>query len=155
MFLLYADKTQLKLQAREPVTSGSVCVYPVRITFSADWEGLAKTVYFCAGDRLERVFLDDAGVCFIPPAVLKVWNRPLTMSVCGVRGGEIVLPTRWAFLGTIQEGLPGEGGGTGGGGVSDHRLLDHRDAEDQHPIEAISGLEEISNLKVLEIWNGG
>ncbi len=37
----------------------------------------------------------------------------------------------------------------------DHRVLSHRDAEDQHPIEAISGLEEISNRRVLEIWNGG
>ena len=43
----------------------------------------------------------------------------------------------------------------GGGGTSDHRVLSHRDAEDQHPIEAISGLEEISNRRVLEIWNGG
>ena len=75
------------------------------------------------------------------------------MSVSGSLGGEIVLPSRWAFLGTIQEGAPG--GDNPGGGVSDHRLLTHRDAEDQHPIEAISGLEEISNLEVLKIWNGG
>lgn len=37
----------------------------------------------------------------------------------------------------------------------DHRALTHRDDEDQHPIEAISGLEEISNLEILKIWNGG
>lgn len=33
-------------------------------------------------------------------------------------------------------------GGGGEGGVSDHRLLTGRDAEDQHPIEAIAGLKD-------------
>lgn len=46
------------------------------------------------------------------------------------------------------------GGGGGEGGTTDHRFLTNRDAEDQHPIEAISGLEEIPNRRVLEIWNG-
>lgn len=49
--------------------------------------------------------------------------------------------------------LPPPGGGEGG--TTDHRYLTHRDAENQHPIEAISGLDEIPNRKVLEIWNGG
>lgn len=40
-------------------------------------------------------------------------------------------------------------------GSLDHRLLTNRDAEDQHPIESISGFEEISNKRVLELWNGG
>lgn len=47
------------------------------------------------------------------------------------------------------------GGGGGEGGVSDHRLLTGRDAAEQHPIESITGLNEIPNLRVLEIWNGG
>lgn len=51
--------------------------------------------------------------------------------------------------------VPVAGGGGGEGGVSDHRLLTGRDAAEQHPIEAITGLEEISNLRILEIWNGG
>lgn len=45
--------------------------------------------------------------------------------------------------------------GGGGGGTSDHRALSHRGDENQHPIEAISGLDEIPNKRVLEIWNGG
>ena len=153
MFRLYADKTQLLVREQEPVTSGSINVYPVQFSFSPDWEGLTKTVFFSAGDRMDRVFLDTDNICFIPAGVLTAWNRPLTVSVSGSLGGEIVLPSRWAFLGTIQEGAPG--GDNPGGGVSDHRLLTHRDTEDQHPIEAISGLEEISNLEVLKIWNGG
>lgn len=49
--------------------------------------------------------------------------------------------------------LPPPGGGEGG--TTDHRYLSNRDAEGQHPIEAISGLDEIPNKRVLEIWNGG
>ena len=93
------------------------------------------------------------------------------------------LPTAWADLGAILEGVPGDGAGTkpptpdiweqeldrkgdalaydglnlslkagaktlsaveitggGGSGVSDHRSLSHRDAKNQHPIDAITGL---------------
>lgn len=46
-------------------------------------------------------------------------------------------------------------GGGGGGGTSDHRLLSHREDENQHPVEAISGLDEISNVEILKLWNGG
>lgn len=49
--------------------------------------------------------------------------------------------------------LPPPGGGEGG--TTDHRYLSNRDAENQHPIESISGLDEIPNKRVLEIWNGG
>ena len=34
-------------------------------------------------------------------------------------------------------------GGGGGGGTVDHRQLSNRDADDQHPIKAITGLQEI------------
>lgn len=110
---------------------------------------------------------------------------------------ESALPTVWASLGTILEGVPGDGEGSkpptpdlweqeldrkgdtlaydglnlslksgektlstvqiteGAGGTLDHRTLSHRDAEGQHPVEAITGLEEISNKRVLEIWIGG
>lgn len=34
------------------------------------------------------------------------------------------------------------GGSSGGGGTSDHDKLDNRDLENQHPIEAITGLAE-------------
>lgn len=54
----------------------------------------------------------------------------------------------------VLDTVPIAGGG-GEGGVSDHRLLSHREDAEQHPIEAISGLEEISNLELLKIWNGG
>ncbi len=42
---------------------------------------------------------------------------------------------------TLLSAVPIPGGG-GEGGTADHRLLTHRDAETQHPVSAIDGLEE-------------
>lgn len=46
------------------------------------------------------------------------------------------------------------GGQSGEGGTNDHTQLINRDAENQHPIDSISGLNEISNTDVLRMWNG-
>ena len=43
MFLLYAEKNQLAVREKEPITSGSVNVYPVQFEFSEDWDGLDRT----------------------------------------------------------------------------------------------------------------
>lgn len=45
-------------------------------------------------------------------------------------------------------------------GTSDHRALQYRDASDQHPISAITGLEDeiteaLTNFDILEIMQGG
>lgn len=37
--------------------------------------------------------------------------------------------------------------------VADHSTLDNREAKNQHPIEAISGLDEFSNMDILNLWN--
>lgn len=199
MFRLYAEKNQLCVQQREPITSGSVNVYDVLFEFSADWEGLEKTAVFRAGGKAVSVLLDDTGKTTIPWEAMTTPGVRLEAGVYGARGEEVVLPTVWADLGYIQTGAkPGEGTrpptpdlweqelakkadglaldvlklkllsgektlsevelpppGGGEGGTTDHRYLTNRDAENQHPIEAISGLEEIPNKRVLEIWNGG
>lgn len=199
MFRLYAEKNQLCVRQREPITSGSVNVYDVLFEFSADWEGLEKTAVFRADGKAVSVLLDDTGKAAIPWEAMTTPGVRLEAGVYGESGGEIVLPTVWADLGYIQTGaalgddarpptpdlwqqelakkadglaldgldlkllsggktlseveLPPPGGGEGG--TTDHRYLTNRDAENQHPIEAISGLEEIPNKRVLEIWNGG
>lgn len=183
MFTLYADKTQLTVRKREPVTSGSVNVYEAWFEFSLDWAGLTRTAVFRAGKVSRSVLLDEAGTCTIPWEALAEPNIPLMAGVCGTRGDDVVLPTIWASLGTIREGaqlgpdahpptpelwrqeLAGKGdrlaydglklslmsgdkplssvdiaGGGGGDGTTDHRRLSHRDAEEQHPIESITGL---------------
>lgn len=186
MFLLFAEKNQLCVQEREPVTSGSVNVYDVRFAFSEDWADLEKTAVFRAGEKSASVLLDDTGGTVVPWEVLTTPGLRLEAGVYGIRGEEVVLPTVWADLGYIQTGAaPGEGArpptpnlwqqelerkadgldldglnlkllsgektisevelpppGGGEGGTADHRFLSNRDAEKQHPMKSIDGLEE-------------
>lgn len=109
MFCLTADKVCLSVEQRETVTSGSVNVYEVQFKFSADWEGLDRTAVFAAGEEQVSVVLGSSNTCTIPWEVLQSPRRELRAGVCGTKGGEVVLPTVWASLGTIREGCsPGE-----------------------------------------------
>lgn len=109
MFVLYAEKTQLAVQEKEPVTSGSVNVSPVQFAFSRDWEDLEKTAVFRSGGVTRSVLLDASGLCEIPWEVLTASGRHLFAGIQGTRGEDLVLPTVWADLGLILEGAaPGE-----------------------------------------------
>jgi len=105
MFTLYANKTQLTVCQREPITSGSVNAYRVRLKFSPDWEGLTRTAVFKAGAVSRSVSLDDTCECIIPWEVLTTHGRKLTAGVYGTKDGNVVLPTIWADMGTILEGV--------------------------------------------------
>lgn len=109
MFQLYADKNQLTVQEREPVTSGSVNVYQVQFEFSEDWEDLERTAVFRAGDKPVSVLLDGTGEAVIPWEVLTTPGKRLEVGVYGARGGDVVLPTVWTNLGKILTGAaPGD-----------------------------------------------
>jgi len=129
LFELYANKTQLTVRQREPVTSGSVNVYRVRFEFSEDWEGLTRTAIFRAGAESRAVALDETLECTVPWEVLakpkpreddgamfswEMLKKPKPQLFCGVygtQGSHTVLPTIWASLGVILEGaVPGEEG---------------------------------------------
>lgn len=142
MFSLRAEKNVLNVLAREPITSGSVNVYDVAFQFSSDWEGLERTAVFRAGGVSHSVSPGESGLCQIPWEVLQAAGVWLYAGVCGTRDQTVVLPTIWASLGIILEGTPPVGGGGDAGSWFDHRKLSNRDAEDQHPIDAISGLRE-------------
>ena len=96
MFILYASKNQLAVRKKEPVTSGSVEAYTVRLDFSPDWEGLTRTVVFQAGQESRTVLLDEANTCTMPWEVLVKPGILLQTGVWGARGAEEVLPTMWA-----------------------------------------------------------
>ena len=104
MFILYADKANLTLRQREPLTSGAVNVYSVCFEFSEDWEGLTRTAVFRAGERSVSVPLDESGVCSVPWEVLVNSGRRLEAGAYGAKGTEIVLPTVWTSLGYIRKG---------------------------------------------------
>lgn len=105
MFELYADKTDLAVRRREPLVSGSMNIYPVRLAFSDDWDGLTRTAAFRAGGNIASVLLGETGCeCQIPWEVLDTPGQMLYMGAFGVREGETVLPTTWAELGVVREG---------------------------------------------------
>ncbi len=103
MFLLYAEKNQLTVREKEPITSGSVNVYPVRFNFSPDWDGLERTAIFQAGCK-EKAVAVIGGACSVPAEVLSEPGHYLMVGVCGKQGESTVLPTVWANLGLILEG---------------------------------------------------
>lgn len=145
MFRLYAEKNQLTVQETEPLTSGSVNVYPVAVRFSPDWEGFSPVAVFRAGKTSRAVVLDAGGECVIPWEVLTEAGQYLAVGVCGKSGEAAVLPTVWTSLGLIQEGAVSNGAPEPGplpeDISADHRALTHRDAAEQHPITAIAGLK--------------
>ncbi len=109
MFCLFADKSDLTVTRQELVTSGSVNAHQVRFEFSPDWDGLSRTVVFRAGEESRSVVLDGGNETDIPWECLKVPGVQLSAGVYGKRGEELVLPTVWAYLGTVLEGAaPGE-----------------------------------------------
>ena len=103
MFILYAEKNQLRVRKREPVTSGSVNVYKVRFEFSPDWEGLTRKAVFRAGKESRTVVLNEAGECIIPWEVMQVAGLQLMAGVFGTQDSA-VLPTIWVSLTTVLEG---------------------------------------------------
>lgn len=109
MFVLYADKNKLAVRRRELVTSGSVNACAARFEFSPDWQGLTTKAVFMGSGTTKTVLL-DGNECVIPWEVLASAGRPLMAGVFGTLD-ETVLPTVWASLGTILEGVPTDGEG--------------------------------------------
>ena len=105
MFEFYANKNQLEVHKKEPVTSGSANVYHVRFGFSREWEGLKRTAVFKAVGVKKLVLLDGSGECSMPWEVLEKPNVQLMVGVYGTKDGSVVLPTVWTPLGMIQEGV--------------------------------------------------
>lgn len=110
MFVLYADKNKLTVRQREPTTSGSVNVYRARFEFSPDWQGLTTKAVFRAGKETRTVLLGSGGECVVPWEVLTVHGVPLMAGVFGTQD-DTVLPSAWASLGAILEGVPTGGEG--------------------------------------------
>lgn len=111
IFILRANKNKLQVLARESVTSGSVNVYTARFEFSDDdWQGLTRKAVFKAGKESRTVLLDESGECVIPWEVLVSHGHPLMAGVFG-SADDTALPTTWASLGVILEGVPGGGEG--------------------------------------------
>lgn len=109
MIILTASKSCLTASRRELLVEGAVNVNIVQFVFSSDWDWLTKTAVFWAGSDKYSVLLDESNEAPIPWEVLQNPRRTLYAGVYGTVGEDLVLPTIWAPLGTIQEGAsPGQ-----------------------------------------------
>lgn len=105
MFVLQVQKSKINVDQFEILTSGSVNVHHVRFMFSESWDGLKKTAVFKHGREARSILLDDSEECIIPWEVLTHPGGTLYAGVYGTKDEEIVLPTVWAPLGEVREGV--------------------------------------------------
>lgn len=90
-------------------TSGQVGA-EISFEFSEEWEGLAKTVVFSAGDVQRDVLMQEGeDTITIPWEVLQKAGEVLIVGVYGIRGSELVIPTIYCRLGRVQRGADPSG----------------------------------------------
>lgn len=91
----------------EMVTSGSVNVYDVKFEFDKAWDGLTRIAVFRAGSVMIQVQLTDTNLTTMPWEVMVEPNLVLYVGAYGINcdTGQIVLPTVWVSVGTIQVGV--------------------------------------------------
>lgn len=104
MFELVVSKNQIRVSATEPITSGSVAVYEVHFQFSTDWDGFNRFAVFDDGDARIEIPIDSSNTVNIPWEVMTDPGDIVEAGVYGIRGHQ-VLPTIWASLGTVEEGV--------------------------------------------------
>ena len=171
MFRLDVKKVRLTVLEREIVTTGSVGAYDVQFTFDSIWDDLSKTAVFKSGEcgpqySVELDYTEEKYTCKIPWEVTTelACGKQLFIGVYGTRGDTLVIPTVWAAAGYIAPGVRmGQSGIPPTPSIFDqyageikklhnHEYLDNRDKPDQHPIEAISGLDNITNVEIFEMY---
>jgi hypothetical protein len=104
MIQLLAEQNRLTVQEKELLTSGTVNVNQIHFQFDEAWDGLTRTAVFQCGTVSVSLLLDETNTCFLPWEVLVTANRGVNAGVYGTQGEDVVLPTVWAFLGTVREG---------------------------------------------------
>lgn len=107
MFRLQMNKNHVVVEETEMITSGSVNVYDVEFRFNEDWEGLERIAVFRAGNVMIQTILPPDNRITMPWEVMVEPSLVLYVGVYGrnCETGDIVLPTVWASIGTIQVGV--------------------------------------------------
>ncbi len=103
-----ADGRAARATSDEPLTTGSVGV-PVVVELSEDFEGLQVTVVFdCGGRSADVPLLGQAAI--VPSQLLRHEGNRLRMGAWGaLPDGTVVIPTVWADVGTVREGVEPSG----------------------------------------------
>lgn len=105
MFIVRADKVISSVTQTEKMTSGSQNVYVVQFEFSDEWQYLERTAVFRRGDTIINILLDDDNHCMVPWEVMTTKGANVDVGVFGVRDGDVVMPTTWASMGSMLEGV--------------------------------------------------
>ena len=103
MIQLTATGRDARATPSEPITAGSVGL-PVVLDLSSDFDGLAVTVCFEAGEaKADVAYLGDPVT--VPLQCLTVVGAVLRIGVYGaLPTGTIVIPTVWATVGLVRKG---------------------------------------------------
>ena len=103
MIRLYASSTKAWARTDAPLTTGSVGV-PCKVELSDDFDDLASVICFRAGDSAFDVPSDDEVI--VPHECLVEVGDTLQIGVyASLPDGTIVVPTVWANVGEIREGV--------------------------------------------------
>lgn len=105
MFTVEVDKVITKITQTEQMTSGSQNVYVVNFKFSDEWSFLKRTAVFRQGETIVNILLDDDNRCMIPWEVMTIPYAEVNVGVFGVKGDDVVLPTVWASMGNMLQGV--------------------------------------------------
>lgn len=97
-------KNGITLNETERLTSGSVNVYPIHFHFSHHWDGLEKVAVFRTSLISINMPVSEDDIAMMPWEVTTTVGLDVRMGVCGIKAGEIVLPTVWTTLGKVVEG---------------------------------------------------
>ena len=103
MFLIEVRGTSASIRKDMTLTTGLVGA-KLLLLFDSEWDGLAKTITFKAGD-VEKDVIFTGDMVNIPAVLLKKAGIPLEIGVYGVSSdGKTVTPTVWAKTKNIQPG---------------------------------------------------
>lgn len=104
MITINADSRRATATSDDPITTGSVGI-PVSVALSDDFTSLSATLVFASGDVSADVVLLGQDVT-VPPQVLAQAGQVLEVGVYGaLPNGTIVIPTVWAKVGFVREGV--------------------------------------------------
>lgn len=107
MILVDISGASATIRKQGVLTVGMVGAY-VKFRFDDDWEGLAKTAVFRAGDVTKDAIVNDS-VSKIPHEVL-ILGLPLEIGVYGTKDdGKVVVPTVWAKTDPVKAGADPSG----------------------------------------------
>lgn len=103
MFEIYVSAADVTVKRKETITEGRAGLR-CKMSFSEEWEGLAKTAVFEGAESRDVAMTGDTVT--IPAECLSAAGYPLRVGVYGKNpAGTIVIPTVYAKLGKVESSV--------------------------------------------------